>query len=148
LLLANDVRIGIVANGADDGAIRRLEASPIDSMWVGGHLTSPNPSPQGDGGAGTACRKHRAGDRRHVDPSAVPVILRWLPKQIADVDSSTGGRLALGVGIGGEYGQEFRAVQGAVEERGRRTKEIIPLLRHLRTRRKSPTTVPTTRWRR
>ena len=39
----------------------------------------------------------------------------------------------LGVGIGGEYAQEFRAVQVPIEERGRRTNEMIPLLRRLWT---------------
>src|SRR5580698_4834175 len=54
-------------------------------------------------------------------------------KQIADLDRATGGRLILGVGVGGEYPQEFRAVQVPIEERGRRTNEIIPLLRRFWT---------------
>src|ERR1019366_5654566 len=54
-------------------------------------------------------------------------------KQIADLDRATGGRLVLGVGIGGEYPQEFRAMGIPLEERGRRTNEIIPLLRRLWT---------------
>ena len=41
-------------------------------------------------------------------------------KQIADLDGATGGRVMLGVGIGSEYAQEFRAVQVPIEERGRR----------------------------
>jgi alkanesulfonate monooxygenase SsuD/methylene tetrahydromethanopterin reductase-like flavin-dependent oxidoreductase (luciferase family) len=39
----------------------------------------------------------------------------------------------LGVGVGGEYPQEFRAVQVPPEERGGRTNEIIPLLRRFWT---------------
>ncbi len=54
-----------------------------------------------------------------------------LAKQIADLDRASGGRLVLGVGIGGEYPQEFRAVGVPIEERGRRMNEIIPLLRRL-----------------
>ena len=54
-------------------------------------------------------------------------------KQIADLDRATDGRVMLGVGIGGEYAQEFRAVQVPIEERGRRTNEMIPLLRRLWT---------------
>ena len=54
-------------------------------------------------------------------------------KQIADLDRATNGRVMLGVGIGGEYAQEFRAVQVPMEERGRRTNEMIPLLRRLWT---------------
>jgi probable F420-dependent oxidoreductase len=54
-------------------------------------------------------------------------------KQIADLDHATGGRVTLGVGIGGEYPQEFRACQIPLAERGRRTDEAIPLLRRLWT---------------
>ena len=34
-------------------------------------------------------------------------------KQIADLDRASGGRVILGVGVGGEYPQEFNAVQVA-----------------------------------
>ena len=54
-------------------------------------------------------------------------------KQVADLDRATGGRVILGVGVGGEYPQEFRAVNVPIEERGRRTNEIIPLLRRFWT---------------
>jgi alkanesulfonate monooxygenase SsuD/methylene tetrahydromethanopterin reductase-like flavin-dependent oxidoreductase (luciferase family) len=52
-------------------------------------------------------------------------------KQVADLDRATGGRLILGVGVGGEYPQEFRACGVPVQERGRRTDEAIPLIRRL-----------------
>ncbi len=52
-------------------------------------------------------------------------------KQVADLDRATGGRVILGVGVGGEYPQEFRACGVPVEERGRRADEAIPLLRRL-----------------
>jgi alkanesulfonate monooxygenase SsuD/methylene tetrahydromethanopterin reductase-like flavin-dependent oxidoreductase (luciferase family) len=39
----------------------------------------------------------------------------------------------LGVGVGGEYPQEFRACQVPIEERGRRTDEAIGLIRRLWT---------------
>ena len=54
-------------------------------------------------------------------------------KQIADMDRATNGRIILGIGVGGEYPQEFRACGVPVKERGRRTDEIIPLLRRLWT---------------
>jgi probable F420-dependent oxidoreductase len=56
-------------------------------------------------------------------------------KQIADLDRATGGRIVLGVGVGGEYAQEFRACGVSIEERGRRADEAIPLLRRLWTAR-------------
>ena len=54
-------------------------------------------------------------------------------KQIADLDRATNGRVILGVGVGGEYPQEFRACQIPIKERGRRTDEMIPLIRRLWT---------------
>lgn len=52
-------------------------------------------------------------------------------KQVADLDRSSGGRVTLGIGVGGEYPQEFRAMEVPVEERGSRANEAIPLIREL-----------------
>jgi alkanesulfonate monooxygenase SsuD/methylene tetrahydromethanopterin reductase-like flavin-dependent oxidoreductase (luciferase family) len=52
-------------------------------------------------------------------------------KQIADLDRATGGRITLGIGVGGEYPGEFRAAQVPLAERGARADEAIPLLRTL-----------------
>ena len=54
-------------------------------------------------------------------------------KMMADLDHASGGRIRLGVGIGGEYPAEFSACQVPMKERGRRTDEAIPLLRKLWT---------------
>jgi probable F420-dependent oxidoreductase len=56
-----------------------------------------------------------------------------IAKQVADLDRASGGRINLGVGIGGEYPAEFRAVQVPVTERGQRTDEAIEVLRQLWT---------------
>ena len=39
----------------------------------------------------------------------------------------------VGIGVGGEYPQEFRACEVPMAERGRRTDEMIPLIRRLWT---------------
>jgi probable F420-dependent oxidoreductase len=54
-------------------------------------------------------------------------------KQIAELDRASGGRVSLGIGVGGEYEQEFRACGVPVKERGRRTDESIGLIRRLWT---------------
>src|SRR5690606_170936 len=54
-------------------------------------------------------------------------------KQVADLDRATGGRVVLGVGVGGEYPAEFRACQVPVSERGRRADEAIRVIRRLWT---------------
>ena len=127
-----DIRIGLVGSG-DARTIRELEARPIDSLWVGGHIASRNPSPEAMAGL---VRLASLSERVTVGTSILLLPLyppALVAKQIADLDRATGGRVMLGVGVGGEYPQEFRAVQVPIEERGRRTNEMIPLLRKLWT---------------
>jgi alkanesulfonate monooxygenase SsuD/methylene tetrahydromethanopterin reductase-like flavin-dependent oxidoreductase (luciferase family) len=52
-------------------------------------------------------------------------------KQVADLDSRSGGRVSIGVGVGGEFVNEFDAVSVPVAERGGRTDEGIAILRAL-----------------
>jgi len=54
-------------------------------------------------------------------------------KEIASVDNISGGRLILGVGVGGEYPKEFSAVGVPVKERGARSEEAIRVLKMLFT---------------
>lgn len=127
-----DVRIGVVAGG-DAREVRELEGRAVDSLWVGGHISSRNPSPEAMIGLtrlATVTERVTVGSSILLLPLYPPALVA---KQIADLDRATGGRVMLGVGIGGEYPQEFRAVEVPMEERGRRTNEIIPLLRQLWT---------------
>jgi alkanesulfonate monooxygenase SsuD/methylene tetrahydromethanopterin reductase-like flavin-dependent oxidoreductase (luciferase family) len=126
------VQIGIVGGG-DATAIRKLEGRPIDSLWTGGHIASRNPSPEAMVGLvrlATLTERVAVGTSILLLPLYPPALVA---KQIADLDRATGGRVILGVGVGGEYPQEFSAVQVLIEERGRRTNEMIPLLRRLWT---------------
>lgn len=54
-----------------------------------------------------------------------------LAKQIAALDVASGGRFALGVGVGGEFTKEFDACGVPVSERGARTNEALALMRRL-----------------
>jgi alkanesulfonate monooxygenase SsuD/methylene tetrahydromethanopterin reductase-like flavin-dependent oxidoreductase (luciferase family) len=128
----SDIRIGVVTTG-DARQARDLEVRPVDSLWVGGHISSRNPSPEAMIGL---ARLAAATERVSVGSSILLLSLyppALVAKQVADLDRATGGRLILGVGVGGEYPQEFRAVQVPMEQRGGRTNEIIPLLRRFWT---------------
>ncbi len=127
-----DVQIGLVGMGSRK-QIESLEALPVDSLWAGGHIASRNPSPEAMLGL---ARLAAVTDRVTVGTSILLLPLyppALVAKQIADLDRATGGRVVLGIGVGGEYPQEFRAMQVPVEERGRRTNEMIPLIRRLWT---------------
>src|SRR3972149_5089303 len=54
-------------------------------------------------------------------------------KEIPSVDVISGGRLILGIGVGGEYPKEFEAVGVPVRERGARTDEAIRVMKMVYT---------------
>ena len=111
--------------------VETLEAQPVDSLWVGGHVASANPSPEAMVQLvrlAALTSRVRVGTSILLLPLYPPAIVA---KQVADLDLATGGRVTLGVGVGGEYPQEFRACQIPLSERGPRTDEAIPLLRRL-----------------
>ncbi|HLG66796.1 MAG TPA: LLM class flavin-dependent oxidoreductase [Acidimicrobiales bacterium] len=128
-----EVRVGLVAGGTSRLQVAALEALPIDSLWVGGHIASRNPSPEAIVGLARLAaltERVRVGTSILLLPLYPPALVA---KQIADLDRATGGRVVLGVGVGGEYPQEFRAMQVPLAERGRRADEAIPLIRRLWT---------------
>jgi probable F420-dependent oxidoreductase len=121
---------GVMAGDAS-ADVAHLESLPIDSLWVGGHVASTNPSPE----AMVALTWLAARTERVRVGTAVLLLPLYPPaivaKQIADLDRATSGRITLGVGVGGEYPGEFRAARVPLAERGARTDEAIPLLRTL-----------------
>lgn len=56
-----------------------------------------------------------------------------LAKFTTTLDIASGGRLTLGVGVGGEFPEEFEAAGLNVRQRGRRTNECLEALRRLWT---------------
>jgi probable F420-dependent oxidoreductase len=107
------------------------ERLPIDSVWQGGHLLPPTST----GEAITRLslmtawtERVRVGSSVLLLPLYHPVVLA---KQLADLDSRSGGRVSVGVGVGGEFSAEFAAVGVPVSERGARTDEAMEVLRAL-----------------
>jgi len=108
-----------------------VEQLPIDSVWQGGHVLPPSPS----GEAITRLALMTAWTERVRLGTAVLVLPLYNPvvvaKQIADLDEHAGGRITVGVGVGGEFRQEFEAVGVPLAERGARTDESMAVLRAL-----------------
>jgi len=132
LLASPDVRFGVTAP-TTAGDVRALEDLGIESLWVGGHVASPNPTPE----VMVALARLSAQSETAVIGSSILLLPLYPPaivaKQIADIDRACGGRVVLGVGIGGEYEAEFRACQVPRAERAARIDEAIPLVRQLWT---------------
>jgi alkanesulfonate monooxygenase SsuD/methylene tetrahydromethanopterin reductase-like flavin-dependent oxidoreductase (luciferase family) len=122
------VAVGFVAPGTP-GDVRRLEAAGAASLWVGGHIASPNPAPEPMAWLARLVEQSRSailGTATLVLPLYPPALVA---KQVADLDRASGGRLVLGVGVGGEYASDFEAAGVPMPERGARADEAIPLLR-------------------
>ncbi len=62
-------------------------------------------------------------------PPLYPAVL--FAKMVASLDYLCGGRFCVGVGVGGEYEEEFRAVGVSLAERGPRTDEALDVLKAL-----------------
>ena len=70
----------------------------------------------------------------HVRVGTATLLLPLYPpgvvaKQLADLDRASGGRLTIGIGVGGEYASDFEAAGVPIAERGSRTSEAMEVLR-------------------
>ncbi len=114
--------------------VERIEELGYDSAWTSEHIFFYFPTFD----ALTALAAMAARTSRIRLGTAV-FLLPLRPaalaaKEIASVDIISGGRLTLGVGIGGEYPKEFDAVGVPVRERGARTDEALRVMKTLFTK--------------
>jgi probable F420-dependent oxidoreductase len=126
------LRIGVVPLPEPDRAyIEAAERMPIDSMWAGGHVLPT----QDTGEVMIRLNAIAAHSERVMVGTAVLLLPLYHPvliaKQFADLDERSGGRIAMGVGVGGEFPHEFEALGVPIESRGSRTDEAIAVLRAL-----------------
>lgn len=115
----------------DRAWLAAVEELPVASVWQGGHVLPPSRS----GEVITRLALMTAWTERVRLGTAVLVLPLYNPvvvaKQIADLDEHAGGRITVGVGVGGEFRQEFDAVGIPLAERGARTDEAMEVLRAL-----------------
>jgi probable F420-dependent oxidoreductase len=115
----------------DPGWLAAVERLGVAAVWQGGHVLPPSAT----GEAITRLALMTAWTERVRVGSAVLVLPLYHPvvvaKQLADLDARSGGRLTVGVGVGGEFPDEFAAVGVPVGERGARTDEAMDVLRAL-----------------
>jgi alkanesulfonate monooxygenase SsuD/methylene tetrahydromethanopterin reductase-like flavin-dependent oxidoreductase (luciferase family) len=104
----------------------------FECLWAGDHLACPAP-----GLDAPACLAAAAAvtDRIALGFSVMLVGLRapaWAAKQLATIDALAGpGRLRLGVGVGGEFPEEFAAAGVEVKRRGARLDDTLTVLPEL-----------------
>ncbi|MFZ0043888.1 MAG: LLM class flavin-dependent oxidoreductase [Solirubrobacteraceae bacterium] len=105
----------------------------FDAAWVGDHLACPAP-----GLDAPTCLAAAAAvtERIGLGFSVLLLGLRqpaWAAKQLASIDIISGGRLRLGVGVGGEFPEEFEAAGIPVKQRGARLNESLDVIGDLLT---------------
>lgn len=137
LPLETDLSFGWMASMDSGAAVRRAVAHAdrigMDSLWVGDHIAFAipimDPLLQLAQAAALSDRL-RFGTSVYLLPLRHPTAVA---KQVSTLDRLAGGRLTFGVGIGGEFPNEFAACGVPVNERGPRLSEGIAVLRKLWT---------------
>ncbi len=114
-------------------AARLAEELGFDAAWVGDHLACPAP-----GLDAPSCLSAAAAvtERISLGISVMLLGLRqpaWSAKILATIDHLSGGRLVLGVGVGGEFPVEFEAAGVPVRQRGARLDDALHVICDLLT---------------
>ena len=125
LVLDSSLRCGIVLGGGTREQVLdlapRIEAAGFDSIWVGDHISFHVPVVE----SLTLLAFTAAVTERIQLATGVYLVPLRHPttsaKVIASLDMLSGGRLTLGIGVGGEFPPEFEATGIPVAERGSRT---------------------------
>jgi alkanesulfonate monooxygenase SsuD/methylene tetrahydromethanopterin reductase-like flavin-dependent oxidoreductase (luciferase family) len=109
-------------------AARLAEQAGFDSIWAGDHLKCPAPGLDATGCLAVAAA---VTTRAQLGFSVMLLGLRplaWAAKQIATLQHLSGDRLRLGVGVGGEFPQEYEAAEVPLARRGARLDRALELL--------------------
>lgn len=109
-------------------AARLAEESGYASIWAGDHLKCPAPVLD----AGTCLAAAASVTTRVQLGFSVMLLglrpLAWTAKQLATLQHLSGGRMRLGVGVGGEFPQEYEAAEVPLTRRGARLDHALELL--------------------
>jgi len=135
LPLQDSLEYGFITGFGSAKSGRKLvafaEAEGFDSFWVGDHIAFPVPI--NDALAQLACVAGMS-DRLTIGTGVYLLPLRHptpVAKQVATVQALCGNRMIFGVGVGGEFPNEYAACGVPVQERGARLSEGIEVLKKL-----------------
>jgi alkanesulfonate monooxygenase SsuD/methylene tetrahydromethanopterin reductase-like flavin-dependent oxidoreductase (luciferase family) len=112
-------------------AARCAEGLGFDAVWAGDHLACPAPVLDA-----THCLAAAAAATEGVGIGLSVLLLAlrplaWTAKGLATLDALSGGRLRLGIGVGGEFPQEFTAAGVPLRGRGARVDAALAALPEL-----------------
>lgn len=125
------MEVGVTCGGVwwPDECFHAIEDVGFDTLWTGEHIVFHRPIldaiPLLAGVAGIT-------KRVRIGPAAIMLPLRhptMLAKELATLDIIAGGRLVVVAGVGGDFPKEFEAAGIPMERRGKRTSEMIEIMR-------------------
>ena len=129
LVLGDSIRCGMVMAGQQRESVldmsRRIEGAGFDSVWVGDHISFYIPILESLtllSFVAAATERVRLCTGIYLAPLRHPTTSA---KVTSTLDVLSGGRLTLGLGVGGEFPPEFEACGVPVGERGSRTDDSV-----------------------
>jgi len=135
------IRIGVQGSGQLVGELpppslfaavaRRAESLGYDSIWAGDHISFENPILDVTVALATfaaVTSRITLGAGIVLLPLRAPAVVA---KEFASLDYLSGGRVVLGVGVGGEGAKDYEAVGVPIDERGVRANDAMLALREL-----------------
>jgi alkanesulfonate monooxygenase SsuD/methylene tetrahydromethanopterin reductase-like flavin-dependent oxidoreductase (luciferase family) len=104
---------------------RRAEAAGLDGVYAGDHLLHPGPIIESVVALSAVAAVTR---RISIGTCVMLIALRdplWLTKQLGTLDAFAPGRIRFGVGLGGEYADEFAAVSVPLADRVAKLEAVL-----------------------
>lgn len=125
-------RVGVTCGGEwwGNDVFREVERVGFDSIFTGEHIVFHRPILES---VSVVAALAAITERVDIGMAAIMLPLRQptiLAKELASIDFISGGRLVVTGGVGGDYPKEFEACGVPMERRGRRTTEMVEIMRH------------------
>ena len=129
----SSIQVGLTYAAEHLDELPRVEDLGFDSVWTSEHILFYGPTLDATvtlGAFAAKTRRIKLGTAILLMPLRNPTVVA---KAVSTIDVLSGGRVLLGIGVGGEFPQEFEATGVPVGERGARTNEAIRVVKKLWT---------------
>ena len=127
------IQVGVTCPADDLDFLPRVEELGFDSVWTGEHILFYGPTLDATvtlGAFAARTSRIKLGTAILLLPLRNPTVVA---KAVSTIDVISGGRVLLGIGVGGEFPKEFEATGVPVNERGARANEAIRVIKQLWT---------------
>jgi probable F420-dependent oxidoreductase len=127
------IQVGLICGADAIDQLPRIEEMGYDSVWTPEHILFHGPTPDATvtlGAFAAKTKRVKIGTAILLLPLRHPTLTA---KAVGFADVLSGGRVILGVGVGGEFPKEFEATGIPHGERGARASDAIRVMKKLWT---------------